>query len=240
MAIDGLHPASLRESGVAFAFHPIVLRHVRRFGPLAAIILLHIAFFQALQSGLLRQAVAALPKEVLVSFITPESPPAPPTPKALPPKTVPVVKKQTVAPRPAPPVVNNTPSPQAITTPPAEAAPVSAEPAASASPAPVATAAPPAPATPRTMTSGIEYLQAPQPAYPPIAKRMGEEGKAILRVLVNDKGRPERVEVQKSSGSPRLDEAARQAVLRAVFKPFMEDGKAVPAFAIVPISFQLD
>lgn len=247
MAIDGLHPASSRESGVAFAFNAIVLRHVRhvrRFGPLAAIILLHIAFFQALQSGLLRQAVAALPNEVLVSFITPESPPAPPAPKAAQPKTVPVVKKQTVAPRPAPPVVNTTPSQQAITTPPSDPIPAPAMPSAPAAPvapvAPVAPTAPPAPAMPRTMTSGIEYLHAPQPDYPPLAKRMGEQGKTILRVLVNDKGRPERVDVQTTSGYARLDEAARQAVLRALFKPFMEDGKAVAAYAIVPIRFQLD
>lgn len=93
---------------------------------------------------------------------------------------------------------------------------------------------------PRTITTGIEYLQAPQPEYPPIARRMGEQGKAILRVLVNEKGRPERVEVQKTSGSLRLDEAARQAVLRALFKPFFDDGKAVTAYAIIPIRFQLD
>lgn len=69
---------------------------------------------------------------------------------------------------------------------------------------------------------------------------MGEEGKAMLRVLVNDKGRAERIEIQKSSGSPRLDEAARQAVQRALFKPYMEDGKPVAVFAVIPISFQLD
>ncbi|WP_206047211.1 energy transducer TonB, partial [Noviherbaspirillum denitrificans] len=92
----------------------------------------------------------------------------------------------------------------------------------------------------KTITSGIEYLQPPQPEYPPASRRMGEEGKAVLRVLVNEKGRPERADVQTSSGFARLDEAARKAVMRALFKPFIEDGKAVPAYAIVPIRFQLD
>lgn len=69
---------------------------------------------------------------------------------------------------------------------------------------------------------------------------MGEEGKVVLRVLVSEKGRPERVEVHRTSGSPRLDEAARQAAQRAVFKPHVEDGRAVPVFAIIPIRFQLD
>lgn len=215
---------------------------LRRIGPLGTIILLHIAFFYALQSGLLRQAMETLPKEVTVTFITPQRTPEPPKPQRAPepPKTVPVVKKP-VTPPPPIPVVNKAPSPKAITAPPAPPAPPApAEPAAPVVAAPPAPPAPPAPAVPKTITSGIEYLQAPQPEYPPVSRRMGEEGKAVLRVLVNEKGRPERVEVQKTSGSARLDEAARQAVLRAVFKPFIEDGKAVPAYAIIPIRFQLD
>jgi len=216
-----------------------MLRAIKGIGPLGAIILLHVGFFFALQSGLLRQAAQALPKEVMVSFITPEPKAEPVKPQPAAPKTVPVVKKQISQPKRVVPVVNNTPSPTAITAPPAEPAPATTrvEPASPPTAVPVA---PLAPATPKTIVTGIEYLQAPQPEYPPISKRMGEEGKAVLRVLVNDKGRPERVEVQKGSGSARLDEAARQAVLRAVFKPFMEDGKAVAAYAIVPIRFQLD
>ena len=69
---------------------------------------------------------------------------------------------------------------------------------------------------------------------------MGEEGRVMLRVLVNEKGRPERVEIQQTSGSPRLDEAARQAAQRAVFKPHIENGRAIAVFAIIPIKFQLD
>lgn len=222
---------------------PLLLwQQVRRIGPLGTIILLHIAFFYALQSGLIREASQAIPKEIIATFVTPERPQPPqpqPQPKAPEPKSVPVVKKA-VTPPPRP-VVETPPSPQAITTPPAPAAPAEpAAPAAVAAPVPTAPAAPPAPAQPRTITSGIEYLQQPQAVYPPISRRMGEEGKAVLRVLVNEKGRPERVELQKSSGSARLDEAARQAVLRALFKPFIEDGRAVPAFAIVPINFQLE
>jgi len=219
-----------------------VRQQLRRIGPLGTIVLLHVAFFYALQSGLLRQAAEALPREVTVTFVTPQPQPKPEAPKPEPapekPKTVPVVKKR-AAPPPPVPVVNTAPSQNAITAPPAPPAP----PAPAAEPAPPvvsAPPAPPAPALPRTITTGIEYLKPPQPEYPPASRRMGEEGKAVLRVLVNDKGRPERVEVQQSSGSARLDEAARQAVLRALFKPFMEDGRPVPAYAVVPIRFQLD
>ena len=68
---------------------------------------------------------------------------------------------------------------------------------------------------------------------------MGNEGAVTLRVLINEKGRAEKVEVQKSSGSLRMDDAARDAVIRALFKPYLEDGKPTPAYAIVPINFTL-
>lgn len=68
---------------------------------------------------------------------------------------------------------------------------------------------------------------------------MGEEGKVMLRVLVNDRGRPEKVDVQKSSGFARLDEAARQAAMRAMFKPHLEDGKPVAVYALIPINFSI-
>lgn len=216
----------------------LVWQQARRIGPLGLIILLHIGFFYALQSGLLRQAAQALPTEVFASFITPDNPPAPspPKPQPAPPKTVPIVKRS-VAPRPVP-MVNTTPSPQAIT-----AAPQAPSPPTAAETAAPTVAAPPAPATPaspKTISSGVDYLQPPQPEYPPLSRRMGEEGRVVLRVLVDAKGHPERVEVQKSSGLPRLDEAGRQAVLRALFRPHIDDGQAVAVYVIVPIKFQLN
>ncbi len=217
--------------------------YAKRLGPLTLIILLHLGFFYALQSGLLYRPTPHIPHEVLVQFITAEPAPRPaltpaPTPKPAPPKTVPVVRKALSKPvvkaTPAPPL-NLAPAEQAITLPAEPQA--AAEPAA---PATTATPAPAAPAPPKTISSGVEYLQAPQPEYPLLSRRRGEEGKVVLRALINLKGRPEQVEIQSSSGSARLDEAARQAVLRAVFKPHLEDGKPVMVYAIVPIKFQLD
>lgn len=214
----------------------IVWQQARRIGPLGLIILLHIGFFYALQSGLLRQAAQALPTEVFASFITPEQPSAPSPPRPAPPKTVPIVKKS-VAPRPVP-IVNTTPSPQAITA--APQAPSPPAPAESAAPVVAAAPAPATPALPKTISSGADYLQPPQPDYPPLSLRMREQGRVVLRVLVDAKGHPERVEVQKSSGLPRLDEAGRQAVLRALFRPYIDDGQAVAVYVIVPINFQLN
>jgi len=213
-------------------------KKIKRIGPLGAIVLLHVAFFWALENGLIHQAAQALPKEIIASFITPEKAPepTPPKPQPAPPKTVAIVKKSITPPRPIP-VVNNTPSETAISVPtPPPQPPQREEPVVAAAPAPAPVAAP---AQPRTITSGVEYIQPPDVKYPAVSKRMGEEGKSVIRVLINEKGRAERVEVQKSSGSSRLDDAAKQAVMRALFKPYMEDGKALPVFAIVPINFQL-
>lgn len=215
----------------------MVWQQARRIGPLGLIILLHIGFFYALQSGLLRQAAQALPMEMFATFITPDNPPpSPQKPQPAPPKTVPIVKKS-VAPTPVP-IVNTTPSPQAITVAPQAPSP----PTAAETAAPTVSAAPAAatPAAPKTISSGVEYIQPPQPDYPPLSRRMGEEGRVVLRVLVNAKGHPERVELQKSSGLPRLDEAGRQAVLRALFRPHIDDGQAVAVYVIVPIKFQLN
>ncbi|MBC7489637.1 MAG: energy transducer TonB [Glaciimonas sp.] len=216
-----------------------VWRQVKRIGPLGAIILLHVGFFLVLKGSLIHQAVQVIPKEVFATFITLERAPGPIPPKSQPtiPKTVTVLKKNIALPRPTPIVVNNTLSEKAISPPVSPQQLPQSETSAAYITSPVA--CPTAPATPHTISFGVEYIRPPSPEYPAAAKRMGEEGKVVMRVLVNEKGRAERVELQKSSGSTRLDEAAKQAILRALFKPHMEDGKPMQVYAIVPINFQL-
>ncbi len=53
--------------------------------------------------------------------------------------------------------------------------------------------------------------QLPTPPYPPLAEENGEEGTVGLSVLVAPGGKVADVKVTKSSGSPRLDRAARNA-----------------------------
>lgn len=231
-----LHSIHAAMSSAAISYPALAWKKIKRIGALGAIVLLHVAFFWALKSGLIHQAAQAMPKEIFASFITPEKTPepTPPQPKLQPaaPKTVAVVRKNITPPRPTP-VANNAPSETAISVPTPAPQPPQREEAAAAPAEPVT-----APAQPRAITSGVEYVQPPDVKYPAVSKRMGEEGKSVIRVLINEKGRAERAEVQKSSGSSRLDDAAKQAVMRALFKPYMEDGKPMPVFAIVPINFQ--
>jgi len=84
------------------------------------------------------------------------------------------------------------------------------------------------------------YLNNPEPPYPPASRRLGEEGKVILRVRVSPEGNPEEVEVKTSTGSPRLDDSARRTVRRWQFIPARRGGNAVENWVLVPILFKLE
>jgi protein TonB len=66
-----------------------------------------------------------------------------------------------------------------------------------------------------------------------------EEGRVLLRVLVDAKGLPERVELRSSSGHERLDRVALDTVRQWKFVPARRGEEAVSAWVIVPISFSL-
>lgn len=85
--------------------------------------------------------------------------------------------------------------------------------------------------------SDVAYVEPPQPRYPPESRRHGEEGVVILRVLINELGRAARVDIEQSSGHERLDKAAMAAVQRALFRPYVENGVARTALAVIPIEF---
>ena len=84
------------------------------------------------------------------------------------------------------------------------------------------------------------YLHNPHPEYPPLSRRLGEEGKVLLKVRVTPEGRPAAVDLEKSSNFDRLDEAARQAVARWRFIPAKRGDEPIEASVIVPIVFRLD
>jgi protein TonB len=83
------------------------------------------------------------------------------------------------------------------------------------------------------------YLDNPAPLYPASAKRAGEEGRVLVRVLVSADGRAQSVEVAQTSGFTRLDAAAIDAVRRWRFVPARRGDATLAAHVNVPIVFSL-
>ena len=86
---------------------------------------------------------------------------------------------------------------------------------------------------------GVKGLSNPPPRYPYKSRLKQEQGKVLLLVHVNAKGRAAKVETLKSSGYIRLDKAAKKAVKRWTFIPAENDGGAILGTVEVPISFVL-
>jgi protein TonB len=86
----------------------------------------------------------------------------------------------------------------------------------------------------------VAYLHNPRPAYPPLSRRLGEEGRVLLRVRVGADGHPLAVDVDRSSSFERLDEAARRAVGNWRFVPARRGDEPVEGSVRVPVVFRLD
>jgi protein TonB len=84
------------------------------------------------------------------------------------------------------------------------------------------------------------YFQNQPPEYPQLAKQMHQEGLVILRVEVDQKGIPVKVEVKQSSGYQLLDQAALKAVRRWRFQPERIGGLSVKSRVAIPVRFRLE
>ncbi len=77
------------------------------------------------------------------------------------------------------------------------------------------------------------------PAYPKEARRLEQEGKVVLRVLVGASGKALAVDVADSSGYPLLDQEALDAVRTWRFVPGTRDGVPDSMWTRVPVVFRL-
>jgi periplasmic protein TonB len=164
------------------------------------------------------------PPPELATAVEPPPPdlPAPVFPVEAPPPPPPQPQPEKPKPPPPKPVQKRPATPQA----PVEAQPQQAAPAAAAAPKTVS-------------ASQLGYLVPPNPIYPARARKAGEQGNAVVRVLVDVTGRPAQVSLQTSSGHPELDQSALSAVRAAQFRPYAEGGLAQAVWVLVPINFVL-
>ncbi len=211
---------------------------ISRYTTLAAITAGHVGLLLSMSHAAPpAQPPQPLPMEmVTIPTPAPAIRPAPPAPV----KTA-TIKPHKAAPAPRPLPAPVKPSPKAITTDTrAEAdtsktSAVAEAPVASRSePAPPA---PPAPVVPPTHIGG--HLGNPRPAYPPLSIELGEAGAVGLRVAVGADGRAQEVSVARSSGFPRLDRAALQAVRNWRFRPATRGGEAIPYTYVFNVDFDL-
>jgi protein TonB len=204
------------------------------------VVLFHVAALWALQTGLIQRVVEVLvPVALLSDFIEPSQPKVAPPPP-MPPKAVTqAAPRKVAAALPPPPmplaIADPTPAPNAPTGVVAQPKPL--PPIA----APVAVA--PAPvAAPKVElpSSDADYLQNPKPAYPAMSKRLGEQGKVIVRVLIGVDGTAQKAEIRQSSGFDRIDQAALATTQRWRYLPGKRGGVAEAMWFNVPINFVLE
>lgn len=184
-----------------------------------------------------------LPQPLMVSLLTMPAPEPAPQQVTEPPKPLPasVHKAPPLPVRPQTLLASQTEIPAPASAP----APVPAEvPAASSDARPAAVAAAPAssagePAPVSAPRFDADYLDNPAPAYPPLSRKLGEQGQVLLHVFVAADGHAGKVDIRDSSGFERLDRAARDAVQRWRFTPARQGDKTVAAWVLVPISFSL-
>nr|AMK59247.1 TonB family protein [uncultured bacterium UPO46] len=195
---------------------------------LSLVILLHAAILW----GLWRHYLAPPPAReslLFVNFIAPPEPeqaPEPQRPKPSVPKPVKQPQRQLVAETPLPALRDEfvAPAPEPVPEP---------------SPAPAIQT--PLPSGPVALGSELA-LACPDrqaPAYPPLSRRLGETGRVVLRVELNEQGTVAAARIEKSSGFASLDTAALAAVRRWRCNAPTSNGQPVQAVALQPFHFVL-
>ncbi|KAF0180210.1 MAG: periplasmic protein TonB [Nitrospirae bacterium] len=85
---------------------------------------------------------------------------------------------------------------------------------------------------------GPNFLHREIPEYPFMARRMNKEGKVVLRLTIDERGRLLSTEVVEGAGFGFTD-AALVAVKKSTYRPAKRDGIAVMSRAILPVRFEL-
>ena len=240
-AVFGFLPVtpSARRLAIPFDLAPDVRRKLL---VVASVLVFHIALLWLLQSGLLKTVVElVVPVQMQSEFIEPLAPKVVPPPPARPLPAKPpmrVTKAPSLPPVPQPlATVGNTPAPDARVVeaaPPASVAPITPVTAPLTSPA--------QPLSPRLEqpSSAADYLQNPKPVYPPLSKRLGEQGQVVHSVLIGIDGLPVSARLVQSSGFERLDQAAFNAVMRWRYTPGKRNGVPAAMSFNVPINWVLE
>lgn len=161
-------------------------------------------------------------------------------PVAEPPRPKAVTSRPLLSPMPP---IEALPTEHSISVPPVEPEPSLATesktetPVMAAAPAAAETEIAPAPVIPPRVDAA--HLNNPAPAYPPLSRRMGEQGQVLFDVYILADGTVGELRLKISSGYPRLDAAAREAVQRWRYVPARRGDVAIAYWYVQPVSFSL-
>ena len=235
MSLAATYPAAGSALGYRRARGMTPARRALAWGAVAA---LHAALVAALALVGVRSEAPPPAPTIMVSMLPQAAPvaapaePEPPPPQPTPAEPTPQ-PKMIAASRPTASPMTAPPPDEPVRPAPSQA---SSAPASPSPPAP--SAAPSGPTTPPNFTAA--YLNNPGPQYPYASRRKREQGLVKLRVFVSAAGRPEQVEIERSSGFPLLDQAAQDVVkTRWRFAPAKQGDKAIGAWVVVPLEFEL-
>ncbi len=224
----------------------------RNFNIVFGVIALHLAVLWAMQTGLLRRIPeAVIPAQILVEIMAPA--PAPEVKST--PQQQPKLQPAYQTPRPAMSAPGPTATPQSDPGPLAMApSPIAPEPSPAAPSVAHAAAAPTSPnpaSKPNTPlapaalpklelpSSSADYLNNPKPPYPALSKRLGEQGKVLVRVWIGTDGTASHASIKTSSGFDRLDQAALNTVQGWRYVPGKRGGSPEAMWFDVPVNWVL-
>lgn len=243
-------PSSNHSAAASAPFSPFA-PHSRIVSAVALVALAHAALLAIIVLAKHEAVSRPIESPVMTAQLLSPAPVAA-TPAALvsaaqptPPVQHPSVKKQE-APRPARVLEtpSSKPAPAASPTP---AEPPSSQPSQTASTAAPATAAQaPAPSQRETLAisapRNVPHVECNvvKPDYPALSRRRGESGTAGVRFVISLTGSIENIELARSSGYTRLDDAAVAAMRASTCRPYIENGIAVRAAYTQPFAFALD
>lgn len=199
----------------------------QQFSGIVFVVFIHVAVVYVIASGLGHQAVQAVMGPIETKVIEEakkpqeELPPPPPKlespPPYVPPPDILLAAEPAAAPTNA---IHNVTDVKAPPPPPA---------------------APPAPdVEPRFNPKGRRNAPS-EDDYPPVSRRLGEEGNVILAILINTDGSIGEVRMEKSSGFQKLDDAAVEFYKsgKAKFLPATKGGQPIAAWKTLQVTWKL-
>ena len=89
-------------------------------------------------------------------------------------------------------------------------------------------------------STDAQHLSNAKPAYPALSKRLGEQGRVVVNVLIGTDGEAQKVELLQSSGFERLDQSALATALRWRYLPGKKGGVPQTMWYRVPINFVIE